>query len=224
MKKGFTLIELLVVMFIIAILASLVIVNVNGSRKTARDSKRIANLKAIQGSLEQYYNQKGSYPKTATSWNGNRFNGGIAGCRSYVYSGVDYGQGWCGITSTFGSKIDWIPGLSPTYISVLPSDPKTVDFGGGGGIGGYVYASDGNDYLLMAYGTMETLCGDASTLNVPDPHATCNPTSMQEMARPWTRGATVGSVQPTIAVFTPGAVEVTDGVYTGWYIQGLKYQ
>ena len=81
MKKGFTLIELLVVMFIIAILASLVIVNVNSARKTARDAKRMSDLKSIQGALEMYNNKSGSYPKTF-------YTKGSAGCDTgFVLSG-----------------------------------------------------------------------------------------------------------------------------------------
>ena len=43
-NKGFTLIELLVVIAIIGILASIVLVGLNGGRGKARDSQRVANL------------------------------------------------------------------------------------------------------------------------------------------------------------------------------------
>ncbi len=61
-KRGFTLIELLVVIAIIGILASIIMVNLLSARQKARDSKRIADIKNIQLSLEEYYNDNLKYP------------------------------------------------------------------------------------------------------------------------------------------------------------------
>ena len=60
---GFTLIELLVVMFIIAILATLIIVSYNYTRARARDSRRKTDLRTIQTALEVYGDTNSFYPE-----------------------------------------------------------------------------------------------------------------------------------------------------------------
>jgi len=61
-KKGFTLIELLVVIAIIGVLASIVIASLSGAKASARDSKRISDIKNIQLALALYYNDNLKYP------------------------------------------------------------------------------------------------------------------------------------------------------------------
>ncbi len=62
-KKGFTLIELLVVIAIIGILATIAVVALQQARQSARDSKRIADIRQIQTALELYYNNNSFYPE-----------------------------------------------------------------------------------------------------------------------------------------------------------------
>lgn len=213
--KGFTLIELLVVMFIIGLLASLVIVNVSSSRKTARDTKRMSDLKTIQGALEMYNNKNGSYPITFTSdinnvppayrsKYGTDAGGATSGCPPGMscLTGTIYGgySGLCGDYNFTGSKrsqdifdatgtlsnVGWIPGLAPNFLSVLPQDPKPNS----NNTGCYIYRSTGSDYIVVAK-SMETICGSGAD-------DTCNPVSIQEMDRPTIAGN-------DIAVYTLGA-------------------
>lgn len=67
LKKAFTLIELLVVIAIIAVLATLAVVALQNSRASARDAKRLADVKQMQTALELYFNDNGSYPTSLTS-------------------------------------------------------------------------------------------------------------------------------------------------------------
>ena len=69
-KKGFTLIELLVVIAIIGILASIVLVSLNNARQSARDTKRISDMRSVSLALELYYANNGNYPlpTAASTW------------------------------------------------------------------------------------------------------------------------------------------------------------
>ena len=58
--KGFTIIELLVVVAIIALLASIVLINVNSIRAQAADSKTKAQLSALRAAAESYYDANDS--------------------------------------------------------------------------------------------------------------------------------------------------------------------
>lgn len=67
MKKGFTLIELLVVITIIGILATGAVTTFTSQIQKARDSTRISDLKALQGAVEQAYQDEGQYPVAAVA-------------------------------------------------------------------------------------------------------------------------------------------------------------
>lgn len=60
--RAFTLVELLIVVAIIAILATLVLVNMGNIQGRVRDAKRIGDLNNVQKSIQQYYLQAGKYP------------------------------------------------------------------------------------------------------------------------------------------------------------------
>ncbi len=61
-KSGFTLIELLISLSIIALMSGLAFAALNSSRQTANDTRRVGDLKNVQGYLEIYYNRCGHYP------------------------------------------------------------------------------------------------------------------------------------------------------------------
>ena len=106
--KGFTLIEMLIVVAVIAILAGVVLTGVSGFQASARDTKRIGDLRNAQNFLELYFNRCGHYPgsqstticPSATDWDAleimmeaegftsNFPNDPIEG-RSYLYGAED---------------------------------------------------------------------------------------------------------------------------------------
>lgn len=162
-NRSFTLIELLVVVAIIGLLASSVVANLSIARARARDARRKADLKTLQTALEVYLAEKDSYPSTL----------GIAGCTGAATSA---GTPFCGEPSGFGAKgyqgaNGYIPNLAPEYVSLLPSDP-TAGMASAFATAkhqscsaeqaGYLYASNGSDYKLVANCTIETAVDPAS--------------------------------------------------------------
>jgi prepilin-type N-terminal cleavage/methylation domain-containing protein len=100
--SGFTLIELLVVIAIIGLLASVVLVALNGARAKSRDGKRIADMNQMAKAMELFYNEYNSYPTnsvtnylvptfmsrtpTAPSPADGTCTSGAAGNNNYVFS------------------------------------------------------------------------------------------------------------------------------------------
>jgi len=118
-KRGFTLIELLVVIFIIGLLATLIIVNVNAARGRARDSKRKADLRAYQTAVEMYYQKNQSYfIKTPDGKVTGRLN----------LSGIPTSSGWLNFKGNDldrGYNFSIAQALKDSgVIDVLPYDPS----------------------------------------------------------------------------------------------------
>lgn len=94
---GFTLIELLVTITIIGILASVGLVVYSSTQKSARISKRLQDLQAIQSAVETYKAATGTYPKVAAA-------------------NVCVGAG-TGLAAAS-------PAFTPNYMQTLPGDPS----------------------------------------------------------------------------------------------------
>lgn len=76
-SKGFTLIEILVVIAIIGILMAAGAVAFTFARRSARDSRRLSDMRAIQQAFEQYYAQNDdTYATTYTDMTTGFFAGG----------------------------------------------------------------------------------------------------------------------------------------------------
>ena len=132
--RGFTLIEMMAVVTIIGILSTIVYANFSESYKVARDAERQADLRNMQNALELYKLKNGHYPErcdvTGENWSGQL--------------DTDY-------ECDDGSN-QYIVGLAPEFIPVLPTDQKLNGFNSG-----YVYTTntDGTVYKLMAKKTVE---------------------------------------------------------------------
>lgn len=118
-KAGFTLIEVLVVIGILAILATLVLVAVNPSKqfKSARDTKRTADVATILSALSQ----------NVADHNGLLYCNGAPMAVPHIETQIGTGD----------SMFDAAACVVPTYISALPVDP----------IVGNAYYENESDYL-----------------------------------------------------------------------------
>lgn len=133
--SGFTLIELMVAMTIVAVLATIGLVIYSSTQKSGRMSKRIGDLKGISTALESYKAANAKYPDTANAWRGL--------CASYNGGGAYTNQ-------------NYIPGLVPNFMPVLPTDPHTdaaTDLC-------YLYRSYNDEYKLTIIGALEITNND----------------------------------------------------------------
>ena len=117
---GFTLIEMIIVIAIIGILAGLVLRETFVFTSTARDTKRIGDLKNTQNYLELYYNTCGYYP------------------------GASQASGTCGSAGASNWESDLKSSGVVSDLSKIPSDPSTSK------PYSYGVSTDGLSYVLGA--------------------------------------------------------------------------
>ena len=70
-RNGFTLVEILITMTILAILAVMMVgvFNAIGMTNKGRDARRKKDLNRIKIAFEEYFNDKGYYPRNIDTWN-----------------------------------------------------------------------------------------------------------------------------------------------------------
>ncbi|WKZ24765.1 MAG: FISUMP domain-containing protein [Patescibacteria group bacterium] len=135
-KKAFTLIELLVVIAIIGVLSTLVIVSLGDSRASARDAKRLNDLRAMANALELYYADNNEYPSSITpgqplEQGGVFYMGKVpnnptphtdGGCPNtdYTYTQVNSGQSY-NISTCLGTQASNSPSVGFTTVTYSPS-------------------------------------------------------------------------------------------------------
>ncbi len=133
--KFFTKEELVAIFVIFLVLVGVSWPNFALSLRRARDQVRRDDIGNIQGAIDRYYDDYGTYPSSTS-------DGKMIVCKGPNSEGFNIDL----IPCNWG-KDAWInltPGVNKTYLRVLSGDPDT-DKGAT-----YVYFSDGSRYQLMA--------------------------------------------------------------------------
>lgn len=152
--SGFTIVETLVVVTIIATLTSVFVLNFGEAKKHSRDEARKAGLQELQLAIELYKAQYGYYPAE-----GCGLDSPIAPDETPDDVDWDGSSDWTGNgphSDSWANTVaceEYIVGLVPDFISVLPSDPKDEETDNMG----YLYKTNANGsaYKLMVYGSVE---------------------------------------------------------------------
>ncbi len=182
-RKAFTLIELLVTIAIIGLLASIVLISLQGAAASARDGKRDAEAgessSALRKTLEVYHNANNAYPWSAESEDGDgcclEGNDTIRSAIApylptipedplYEHGESDEDNEYCYRYKTVNNGEEY-----KIRVSYETGGYKEVASWGGGGIGywscGDALAYGGQNYTTVLIGSQ---CWLAENLNVTD--------------------------------------------------------
>lgn len=147
-NRGFTIVELMVVVTVIAILATIVYSSIGAASPKARNAERQADIRNLQTAIEQYKQKNGQYPAMGCVPGSNQI-------------------------SDEGDCANYIAGLAPEFITVLPKDIKR------GTNPGYGYVTNtsapnnvGTSYKVFALGTVE-----AEAVTSAHPMKSCDSTA-----------------------------------------------
>ena len=172
--SGFTLVEIMVVIAIIGILTTLVMVSLDNTKKTARNARRLADIKQLQLGLKMYYNDNGFYPTYVSPTaslarngvnyllripqNPRPYNDNNCPDQGYQYTQLENGQRYS-LTFCLGDKTDDLSGGPKTATSNGILDCPT----------GYIAVPgsatfETNDFCVMKY---EAKCAEAAAPTVP---------------------------------------------------------
>ncbi len=136
-QKGFTLIEMLVVIIIISFLVGIVLTGTLGFQASARDTRRIGDLRNAQNFLELYFNKCGRYPGDATCGSSSPTSwsevGGLADIMKNANITSQFPKGIAGKKYLYGVAGD---GLSYTVGAELERDNSVLKKDAGGTFNG----------------------------------------------------------------------------------------
>jgi type II secretory pathway pseudopilin PulG len=144
-NRGFTIVELTIIVIILGILTTLIIVAFNKIQMQARDSKRVADVRAMANQIQKYYDQNGEYPPASDA-------AIVALSQSGLNDPTDI-SGW-----------NYLRNMTTSYCNYYPR------WGGGSGSSGpscrnYGYLSDANGTGISESGIKGPGCNIAGNAN-----------------------------------------------------------
>lgn len=133
-KNSFTIVELLIVLIVIGILTTITFLSYRDADLRAQDAKLKSDLQGVMTRIELYaIEHDGTFPATTSNTTANWKTIDVR-TDDNCFNG--------------SSQPDWVP-----YIGLLPQSTPNLGINAGvnGNSGCYVYASNGEEYILSAW-------------------------------------------------------------------------